>query len=262
MLAGPNARGKRAGADAAGRAMKHGTVRRVASAEVPALHAALKTFALAHAGDVHKFADLESVHEHAIAGLGFVLRIFNADFAHVTQRRHAGLLEMPGLRLVHALRLDEFNQAELHRVVTVFIFRAPLHHHARARLQNRARHRRAVIGEDLRHSQFDSEYAVHCHFVYFLVSGYFAACSRPKALISTSTPGGRSSFISASTVSGVGSRMSMSRLCVRISNCSRDFLSTCGERRTVQRLITVGSGIGPATSAPVRLAVSTISRVD
>src|SRR2546429_548464 len=76
------------------------------------------------------------------------------------------------------------------------------------------------------------------------------------------TPGGKSSFISASTVSGVGSRMSISRLCVRISNCSRDFLSTCGERSTVQRLIDVGRGIGPATSAPVRLAVSTISRVD
>src|SRR5215472_5306414 len=89
---------------------------------------------------------------------------------------------------------------------------------------------------------------------------HFAAW--PKALISTSTPGGRSSFISASTVSGVGSRISIRRLCVRISNCSRDFLSTCGERSTVQRLMVVGRGIGPATSAPVRFAVSTISRVD
>src|SRR4029077_4797988 len=91
---------------------------------------------------------------------------------------------------------------------------------------------------------------------------YFPVCSRPNALISTSTPGGRSSFINASTVSGVGSRISISRLCVRISNCSRDFLSTCGDRSTVQRLIVVGRGIGPATSAPVRFAVSTISRVD
>src|SRR5712691_7014984 len=56
--------------------------------------------------------------------------------------------------------------------------------------------------------------------------------------------------------------MSIRRLCVRISNCSRDFLSTCGDRSTVQRLMVVGKGIGPATSAPVRLAVSTISRVD
>src|SRR5260370_9116669 len=91
-------------------------------------------------------------------------------------------------------------------------------------------------------------------------SRYFTAC--PNALISTSPPGVRSRFLSASTVSGVGSRMSISRLCVRISNCSRDFLSTCGDRKTVQRLIVVGRGIGPATSAPVRFAVSTISRVD
>ena len=41
--------------------------------------------------------------------------------------------------------------------------------------------------------------------------------------------------------------MSRSRLCVRISNCSRDFLSTCGERSTVQRLIAVGRSTGPAT---------------
>src|SRR2546427_12733426 len=56
--------------------------------------------------------------------------------------------------------------------------------------------------------------------------------------------------------------MSRSRLCVRISNCSRDFLSTCGERNTVVILRDVGSGMGPATEAPVLLAVSTISDVD
>ena len=42
---------------------------------------------------------------------------------------------------------------------------------------------------------------------------------------------------------------------MRTSNCSRDFLSTCGERRTVYRLIFVGRGIGPETPAPVRSAV-------
>src|ERR1700730_9901076 len=56
--------------------------------------------------------------------------------------------------------------------------------------------------------------------------------------------------------------MSSSRLCVRISNCSRLFLSMCGERLTVNFSILVGSGIGPRTCAPVRLAVATISRVD
>ena len=57
----------------------------------------------------------------------------------------------------------------------------------------------------------------------------------------------RSSFISASTVCGVGSTISKRRLCVRISNCSRLFLSTCGERFTVNFSMRVGSGIGPRT---------------
>src|SRR4051794_19622949 len=53
--------------------------------------------------------------------------------------------------------------------------------------------------------------------------------------------------------------MSINRLCVRISNCSRDLRSMCGLRNTVYRSMRVGSGIGPFTTAPVRLAVSTIS---
>ena len=44
---------------------------------------------------------------------------------------------------------------------------------------------------------------------------------------------------------------------MRISNWSIDFLSTCGERFTVNFSINVGSGIGPATRAPVRFAIST-----
>ena len=57
-------------------------------------------------------------------------------------------------------------------------------------------------------------------------------------------------------------RESMSRLWTRISNCSRDFLSTCGERSTVYTDRCVGSGIGPAVRAPVRFAVRTISPAD
>src|SRR3989454_9277552 len=69
-------------------------------------------------------------------------------------------------------------------------------------------------------------------------------CSLPNALISTSTPAGRSSFISASTVCCVGSRISSRRLWVRISNASRDFLSTCGERNTQYLFFEVGRGMG------------------
>src|SRR5690606_22430350 len=85
---------------------------------------------------------------------------------------------------------------------------------------------------------------------------------RQVSLISTCTPEERSSFMSASTVCGVGSRMPSKRRWVRRSNCSRDFLSTCGPRRTVHLLMRVGSGKGPRTSTPERRAVSTISRAD
>src|SRR5947208_10591967 len=49
---------------------------------------------------------------------------------------------------------------------------------------------------------------------------------------------------------------------MRISNCSRDFLSTCGLRSTVYTVLRVGSGTGPDVTAPVRRAVRTISPAD
>src|SRR5882672_8035420 len=52
--------------------------------------------------------------------------------------------------------------------------------------------------------------------------------------------------------------MSMSRLWIRISNCSRDFLSVCGDRKTQYFLICVGSSTGPTRTAPVRFTTSTI----
>src|SRR5207249_9110183 len=82
------------------------------------------------------------------------------------------------------------------------------------------------------------------------------------SLISTSTPAAKFNFIRASIVSGVGSMMSNNRLWVLISNCSRDFLSTWVDRRTVHFSIRVVKGIGLATLAPLRLTVSTISATD
>ena len=86
----------------------------------------------------------------------------------------------------------------------------------------------------------------------------------PSALldVDVDADAGRSMRMSASTVLGVGSRMSMSRLCVRISKCSRESLYLCGERMTQYTFFSVGSGTGPTTRAPVRVTVSTIFRAD
>jgi len=75
------------------------------------------------------------------------------------------------------------------------------------------------------------------------------------------TPDGSERFVRASTTFGLGLRMSITRLCVRISNCSRASLCTNVERLTVYFLISVGSGIGPTTVASKRIAVSMICLV-
>ena len=82
------------------------------------------------------------------------------------------------------------------------------------------------------------------------------------SLISMSTPAGRSNFTRASTVLGVGSKISTNLLWERISNCSLESLSINGDLRTQYLLVSVGKGIGPDTLAPVLLAVSTILLAD
>src|SRR5262249_47603825 len=110
----------------------------------------------------------------------------------------------------------------------------------------------AVVVPHLGHAQLGTQDALDLpvHFV------------GPYSLISMSTPAGRSSRMSESTVFGVGSMMSIRRLCVRISKCSRESLYLCGDRMTQYTFFSVGSGTGPATRAPVRVTVSTIFRAE
>src|SRR5688572_28090906 len=76
------------------------------------------------------------------------------------------------------------------------------------------------------------------------------------------TSAGRSRRISESTALGVGSMMSIRRLWVRISKCSRLSLYLWGDRMTHTTFFSVGRGTGPTTVAPARVTVSTILRAD
>src|SRR5216684_2845799 len=147
--------------------MMHRTVRRVAAAIVPALDAPLKALALAYAAYIHELAGFEILNQHAVAHLGLVLRFLDADFLQHFHRRNIGLFEMPRHSLVYALRLDEFHETQLCSLITVILFRPALHHHARPCLQNRAPRQCAVLQEDLRHAQLDSDNSVdrHCSFL-------------------------------------------------------------------------------------------------
>jgi hypothetical protein len=82
------------------------------------------------------------------------------------------------------------------------------------------------------------------------------------ALISTSTPEGKSNLLRASTVLEEEVKISNKRLCVANWNCSRLFLFACGERNTVKMRLCVGKGIGPVTTAPVLRTVFTIFSAD
>ncbi len=77
-----------------------------------------------------------------------------------------------------------------------------------------------------------------------------------------STPDGKFKSRSASMISWFGLMTSITRLCTRISNCSLAFLCTKLERLTVYLRISVGSGTGPTTSTPERLAMSIICRTE
>src|SRR6266403_81227 len=166
MLVLPNARWKRTAANASRRAMNHRAVGCVAATVVPALHAAGKAFALAHAADIHQFAGFEIFHQYAVADFGFIFRFVDADFLQHFHGRRAGFFEVPGHSFVDALRLDEFHQAELRGFVAVLIHSAALYHHTWPRLQHGAADQRAVVGEDLRHPQLDSDNSVDRHLLF------------------------------------------------------------------------------------------------
>src|SRR5947199_5338938 len=221
--------------DGAGFAVAGGAVGLGAAAEMVAMHHALKAPAFGHAGHFHDVARLENRHRHRLPGLGGIaFARHGKDLQHARRSLEARPLRMSEQGLGRAHRLGRA-KAQLD------LGPRQLHHGARARLDHRDGHVRSFLVEEPRHPELASDQSVH------------------STLISTSTPAGRSSFVSASTVWDRESRMSISRLCVLSSNCSRLFLSMCGLRSTVQSCRLVGSGIGPDTWAPVFSAVRTMS---
>src|SRR5699024_3759791 len=118
----------------------------------------------------------------------------------------------------------------------------------------------SVLVPDLGHAELGAEHAGHRSG---LLAGQFVAhVHHPQSLISMLTSAGRSRRMSESTAFGVGSTMSIRRLCVRISKCSRESLYLWGERITQNTFFSVGSGTGPTTVAPALETVSTILRAE
>ncbi len=180
-----------------------------------ALDRALEALALGGAGDLHAAADLEGLDGDRLAELqlaGLVAEL--DDGAH---RRRVGLLEVAELGFGEVLLLRQ-PEGELHGFVAVALGGADRRHRARAGLEHGHARDASVLLEDLGHAELLGEDRGH---------------RQVARRISMSTPAGRwSRRWSESTVLGVGWWMSISRLCVRISKCSRESLSLKGERIT------------------------------
>src|SRR5690606_19404233 len=198
----------------------------VAHGEVPALDRALEALALGHALDVDDLARLEDVGLDLAAHLETADGIVgHAQFPQAAARLHLGLRQVAGLGLVHqrgALAADR----DLDGAVAVGLDRLDLGDAVRGRLDQGHRDGLAVLGEQAAHAGLAADDAQR-----MLLRGHVGV---PQvSLIWTSTPAASSSFISASTVLSLGSTMSSTRLCVRVSYWSRASLSTCGEVSTV-----------------------------
>src|SRR5215218_731399 len=210
-----DARGGRGLADRARRAHVVRAVADGAAGEVVALDGSGEALALRDSGDLDRLALLEDVGDLDLrADVEVGTRVAELDQA--AQRRGVGLLEVAELGAREAL-LADVAVGELDRVVAVAIGGALAGDPAGAGLDDGHALDVAVLGvEDLRHAQLASQHPGH-----------------QISWIWMSTPAGRwSRRWSESTVFGVGWRMSISRLCVRISKCSRESLSLNGLRMT------------------------------
>src|SRR3990172_2697919 len=235
-----DAAGVSAGADRAGGTGAVGLAVGLGPAmEAVALHHPGKAAALGCPRYVHEVALLEYLAAHLLPDLPFA-DVVHAELSQVLEL--AQPLQVTLLGCVDPLARAE---AQLDGRVAVVLLRLHLDDRAGPGLDHRDRHGGAVVAEDLGHAQLSSQDTFDAH-----------------SLISMSTPEGICRRMRASTVLDVGSRMSTNRLCVRISNCSRESLSMWGERMTQNFLISVGRGTGPATAAPVRSAASTMRTAD
>src|SRR3954452_10540352 len=216
--------GSGAGADGPGRAVVAvRTVRGAGAVEAVPLHDTGVALALAGARHVDLLAGGEELGAELLAdGVGGGVR--GADLDDVTARGDAGLLEVPGLRLGDLAAVD-LAVPDLHGVVAVGRGLAHLGDDVRAGRDDGHRDHAVVLVPGLGHAELGAQQPTD---VSFKSAHGIQVLVPTQSLISMSTPAGRPSRMSESTVFGVGSMMSMRRLWVRISKCSRLSLYLCG----------------------------------
>src|SRR5688572_9446654 len=189
--------------------------------EVVTLHDTGESLALGGTGHIGLLTRLEHVgHGDLLAELES-RRVRDPDLEKSAGGSDASLGVVTLGGVVDPVGLD-FPERDLNCGVTVLLGGLDLDYTYRPRLDDGHGARLGVLVEDLGHPQLLTDDGRQRHLRLF----------GRHSLISTSTPAGSSRRINESTVFGVGSRMSISRLWMRISKCSRESLWTCGPRMT------------------------------
>src|SRR5699024_314994 len=202
------------------------TVSSALTSKSVALHSTSVAVTLGGTGNVNKGDTFEDLNGNVLADL--VSRdIIHADFCYVATWGYTCVSGVAGCLLV-CLAWVDLAIGDLDSVVAIVFYGANLGHNAWPSLDDGYRYYAVLLVEDLSHAELLAQNALD------LVSHYYFST---KVLffdhwLLMSTLAGRSMRIRASTVFGVGSRMSMRRLWVRISKCSRESLYLCGERIT------------------------------
>src|SRR5439155_26752707 len=128
--------------------------RAFAATEMMPLHHAGEPATLADSDHVHLVLGLELIDQNLVAGLQIAVPAAGAKLAHELRALDSRFLQMPGGRLIDPRRLDELEQSELDRVVSVRRRRLALHYHAGPCLEQSDRNHLPVRPENLRHPDF------------------------------------------------------------------------------------------------------------
>src|SRR5215475_8796899 len=189
-----------------------GAVRPRESTKRPPFYYARKSVSFRGSRYVDTIAGLEQVRSLNLLPDLKLRHIVQTKFLQNLERALAGLGHMALLRLVDSLILLAA-EAHLDGAVAVFGIFLFLHDNARAGLDNRDRNDISFRTIELRHANLFANKTCHKSFRTKNLGG----CVTFKSLISTSTPAAISSLPNASMDCWVGSRISRSLLCVRIS---------------------------------------------
>lgn len=136
--------------------------------ETVPLHDTRETLALARGNDIDQGTCLEHLGSHFLPEL-IRRRVSGPDLDQVAPRRHSGLTEVPGQRLVDLAGIDG-TETELDRVVPILVRSADQGHDTGPGLDNRDRHETVRLVPDLGHPELLAQDSLpffrgHCSFV-------------------------------------------------------------------------------------------------